>query len=41
MIVYHESDLKSQFDQTVKQREILQRVRKELEPFAETNQYIQ
>ena len=39
--IYSTYDLKSQFDQTVKQREILQRVRKELEPFAETNQYIQ
>ena len=38
--IYETYDLNSQFDQTVKQREIMAEVRKELEPFAETNVYL-
>ena len=38
--IYETYDLNSQFDQTVKQREIMAEVRKELEPFAETNLYL-
>ena len=38
--IYETYDLDSQFDQTVKQREIMAEVRKELEPFAETNLYL-
>tara|TARA_X000001382_G_scaffold64681_1_gene44836 strand:- start:683 stop:1972 length:1290 start_codon:yes stop_codon:yes gene_type:complete len=39
--VYKTYDLKSTFDQTVAQREIMARVKKELEPFGETNLYLQ
>tara|TARA_Y100000361_G_scaffold153464_1_gene175331 strand:- start:476 stop:1732 length:1257 start_codon:yes stop_codon:yes gene_type:complete len=38
--IYETYNLDSQFDQTVKQREIMAEVRKELEPFAETNLYL-
>jgi hypothetical protein len=37
--VYKTYDLKSTFDQTVAQREIMARVKKELEPFGEANLY--
>ena len=38
--IYETYNLDSQFDQTVKQREIMAEVRKELKPFAETNLYL-